>query len=77
MPRAFILINVGTGSGDNVLKQLKNISAVEGAYASFGLYDIIVKIKVATMEELKEIVSHKIRVINQVLSTLTLIAMDE
>ena len=77
MPRAFVLLNVESSSGDNVLKQLKNISFVEEAYVSYGVYDIIIKVKADTMEELKEAVTHKIRAINQVRSTLTLIMMEE
>ena len=77
MPRAFVLLNVESSSEDNVLKQLKNISFVEEAYVSYGVYDIIIKVKADTMEELKEAVTHKIRVINQVRSTLTLIMMEE
>jgi DNA-binding Lrp family transcriptional regulator len=77
MARAFVLFNVETGSEDTVLKQLKNIGGIEEAYVSYGVYDLIVRINAATMEELKEIVTHKIRVINQVRSTLTLMMIEE
>jgi DNA-binding Lrp family transcriptional regulator len=77
MPRAFVLFNVETGSEDFVLKQLKNISSIEEAYVSYGVYDLIVRINAGTMEELKEIVTHKIRAINQVRSTLTLMMIEE
>jgi DNA-binding Lrp family transcriptional regulator len=77
MPRAFVFLNVETGSEDNLLKQLKKIGVVEEAYVSYGVYDLIVKVNADTMEELKEIVTHKIRTINQVRSTLTLIMMEE
>jgi DNA-binding Lrp family transcriptional regulator len=77
MPRAFVLLNVESSSEDNVLKQLKNIRFVEEAYVSYGVYDIIIKVKADTMEDLKEAVTHKIRTINQVRSTLTLIMMEE
>jgi len=77
MPRAFVLLNVETGSEDNVLKQLEQIGVVEEAYVSYGVYDLIIKVKSETMEELKEAVTHKIRTINQVRSTLTLIMMEE
>jgi DNA-binding Lrp family transcriptional regulator len=77
MPRAFVLLNVETGSEDNILQQLKKIGAVEEAYASYGVYDLIIKVKASTMEELKETVTHKIRTANKVRSTLTLIIMGE
>ena len=77
MPRAFVLLNVETSSEDNVLKQLKQIGLVEESYVSYGVYDLIVKVKADTMEELKEAVTFKIRKIDQVRSTLTLIMMEE
>jgi len=77
MPRAYVLFNVESGSEDAVLKQLKNINNVEEAYVSYGVYDLVVRIKADTMEELKNSVTHKIRTINQVRSTLTLIMMEE
>jgi len=77
MPRAFILINVETGAEDKVVKQLRSIGIVEEAFVSYGVYDLIVRVKADTMEELKETVTHKIRTANQVRSTLTLIMMEE
>jgi DNA-binding Lrp family transcriptional regulator len=77
MPRAYVLLNVETGSEDNVLKRLKSIGVVDEAYVSYGVYDLIIKVKADTMEELKEEVTHKIRTTNQVRSTLTLIMMEE
>ncbi len=77
MPRALILLNVEPGTEDIVLKQLRKIGAVEEAYVSYGVYDLITKVKADTMEELKDAVTHKIRAINQVRSTLTLILIEE
>lgn len=77
MPRAFVLINVESGSEDEVLKELKNIEGVEESYCSYGVYDLITKIKADTMENLKEIVTRRIRALSKVRSTLTLIMMAE
>jgi DNA-binding Lrp family transcriptional regulator len=77
MPRAYVLFNVESGSEDSVLKQLRNLNNVEEAYVSYGVYDLVVRVKANTMEELKDAVTHKIRTIKQVRSTLTLIMMEE
>ncbi|MGD0203233.1 MAG: Lrp/AsnC ligand binding domain-containing protein [Candidatus Bathyarchaeia archaeon] len=77
MPRAYVLFNVESGSEDTVLKQLRNINNVEEAYVSYGVYDLVIRVKADTMEELKDSVTHKIRTIKQVRSTLTLIMMEE
>ena len=77
MPRAFVLINVESGSEDEVLNEIKKIEGVEEAYFSYGVYDVVTKIKSDTMENLKEMVTRKIRALNKVRSTLTLIMMEE
>jgi DNA-binding Lrp family transcriptional regulator len=77
MPQAFVLINVESGTEEEVIEQLKQIVGVEEAYYSYGVYDIITKIKADSMEKLKDMVTHKIRTLNRVRSTLTLIMMEE
>jgi DNA-binding Lrp family transcriptional regulator len=56
---------------------LKKIEGVEEAYFSYGVYDLITKIKADTMEQLKDMVTRKIRALSKVRSTLTLIMMEE
>jgi DNA-binding Lrp family transcriptional regulator len=77
MPRAFVLINVESGSEDEVLTELKTIEGVEEAYFSYGVYDLITKIRADSMDKLKEVVTRKIRTLSKVRSTLTLIMMEE
>ncbi len=77
MPRAFVLFNVESGSEDNTLQELKKISEVEEVYVAYGVYDLIPKIRAETMEKLKDAVTHKLRIIKNVRSTLTLIMMEE
>ncbi|MDR2707838.1 MAG: Lrp/AsnC ligand binding domain-containing protein [Nitrososphaerota archaeon] len=50
---------------------------VEEAHISYGVYDLIVKVNSDTMDKMKEDISHKIRKIKQVRSTLTLIIVEE
>ena len=77
MPKAFVLINVESGAEQEVVNDLKKIEGVEEAYFSYGVYDIITKIKADSMERLKEMVTQKVRAIGRVRSTLTLIMMEE
>jgi DNA-binding Lrp family transcriptional regulator len=77
MPQAFVLINVESGSEEEVVSELKKIAGVVEAYFSYGVYDIIAKVKAESMEKLKEMVSRKIRALTKVRSTLTLIMMEE
>jgi DNA-binding Lrp family transcriptional regulator len=77
MPKAFVLINVESGSEEEVLGEIKKTEGVEEAYYSYGVYDIIAKVKAASMEKLRDTVTRKVRTISRVRSTLTLIMMEE
>jgi DNA-binding Lrp family transcriptional regulator len=77
MPQAFVLINVESGTEEEVVIDLKKIEGVVEAYYSYGVYDIITKVKADSMEKLKEMVTRKIRALSKVRSTLTLIMMEE
>jgi DNA-binding Lrp family transcriptional regulator len=77
MPQAFVLINVESGAEEDLVKELRKIEGVGEAYFSYGVYDIIAKIKADSMEQLKDTVTHKIRTMKRVRSTLTLILMKE
>jgi DNA-binding Lrp family transcriptional regulator len=77
MPKAFVLINVESGSEEEVLGEIRKIEGVEEAYYSYGVYDIITKIEADSMEKLRDKVTRKVRTIGRVRSTLTLIMMEE
>lgn len=77
MPRVYVVFNVGAGSEDQALKDAKNIFGVKEAYVSCGVYDLVMKVKADSMEQLKELVTHRLRTIENVRSTLTLILTEE
>jgi len=77
MAHAYVLLNVNGGTEDDVLRQVKGVSGVEEAYVSYGVYDLVIKIKANTMQELKDVVTHKIRHIADVQSSLTLLMVEE
>jgi DNA-binding Lrp family transcriptional regulator len=77
MPQAFVLINVESGAEEEVVNTLKKIEGIEEAYYSYGVYDIISKVKADSMENLKDLVTRKVRTLDRVRSTLTLIMMEE
>jgi len=77
MPRAFILFNVESGSEDKILQELRKTDGVLEAYVSYGVYDLVAKVKADTMEKLKDTVTHKLRTIQGVRSTLTLIMVED
>ncbi|MBE0511711.1 Lrp/AsnC ligand binding domain-containing protein [Candidatus Bathyarchaeota archaeon] len=77
MPMAFVLINTEIGSESVVLGALKKIDAVEEAFMVYGVYDVVAKVKADTMDKLKEIVTWRVRRLDKVRSTLTMIVIEE
>jgi DNA-binding Lrp family transcriptional regulator len=76
MPTAFVLINTEIGSSiADVLKDLKKVEGVDEAFAVYGVYDIIAKVRAESMDELKEIVTWRIRRVDKIRTTLTMIAV--
>ena len=75
MAKAFVLINAEIGAEDEVLKELNEIAEVKEAHVVYGVYDIITRIEADTMDELKDIVTSKIRGLDKVRSTLTMIVV--
>jgi len=73
---AFVFINVETGSELEVRDALLNIDGVKEVYVIYGVYDIVVKIEAEGIEELKNIISMKIRRTPNVKSTLTMIVLE-
>jgi DNA-binding Lrp family transcriptional regulator len=76
MPTAFVLISTEIGSSiADVLKDLKKVEGVDEASAVYGVYDIIAKVRAESMDELKEIVTWRIRRVDKVRTTLTMIVV--
>lgn len=75
VPTAYMLITTEEFD-QQLMKALRQIKGVEEAYSVYGVYDIIVRTKAATMGEIREI-HNKIRKLNKVRQTLTMIAHEE
>ncbi|MBS7656242.1 Lrp/AsnC ligand binding domain-containing protein [Candidatus Bathyarchaeota archaeon] len=76
MVLAYVLINSEVGKEPELIKALKNIDGVKEVFSVYGVYDIIAKVEGKTVNELKEVVIAKIRQLNYVRSTLTMIVME-
>ena len=75
MATAFVLINAEIGSENEVLNDLRSISEVKEAHMVYGVYDFIARVVTDTMQELKDTISWKIRRLDKVRSTLTMIVV--
>ena len=77
MVEALVFIRVGTSESLSLLKcvtdELVKIEEVEEVYDVFGRYDLVVRLKVNTLDDLSNLIADEIRYIPGVLSTETLI----
>ena len=76
MAEAYILINCEIGSEEEVITALKNVDGIKEVHGTFGAYDILVKVESSAVETLREIITWKIRKIDQIRSTLTLMGIE-
>ena len=76
MAEAYILINCEIGSEDEVITALKNIDSIKEVHGTFGDYDILAKIESNQVEDLRETITWKIRKIDKIRSTLTLMGIE-
>lgn len=76
MTIAYLLIDCDLGSEESVLEALKKIEQVKEAFETFGAHDIMAKIESAHLEELRETITWKIKKIDKVRATVSLVKKD-
>ena len=76
MAEAYILINCEIGSEEEVITALKNVNGIKEVHGTFGAYDILAKLESSQVEELRETITWKIRKIDKIRSTLTLMGIE-
>jgi len=76
MATAYVLINCELGSEESIIQELKNLDSVIEVHGTFGAYDILAKIESPTVDVLRETITWKIRKIEQIRSTLTLMGIE-
>jgi len=75
MPKAYVLINCNIGSEEFIMSQLKEVDLVKEVYGTFGAYDIVVLVEADTAESLRDAITWKIRKIEKIRSTLTMMVI--
>jgi len=69
-------MNAELGSEESIVNELKKIEGVKEVYQVYGVYDIVAQVESNTMERVKETITWKLRKLNGVKSTLTMIVME-
>ncbi len=77
METAYVLINCDLGCEKAIIDELKQLTNVEEAHGILGAYDILAKVESDSVETLRDTITWKIRKLNRVRSTLTLMVTEK
>ena len=75
--RAYVLLNCEMGSEESTIQKLKDVNLVKEVWGTFGAFDILAKLESDSSEELNNTISTKIRHLDNIRSTTTLLTMEE
>ena len=76
MLKAFVFLNCDIGTGAAIVNEISNISGVSQAVQVSGVYDIVAKVSEESREDIAKSVK-RIRAIDNIISSLTMIASEE
>lgn len=76
MVKAYILIKAAVGKEDDVLKEVLGLSVTDEAHKVFGPYDIVAEVRGRDMETLVEIITEKVRRIEGIVDTQSILVID-
>jgi len=81
MPTAYVLLNSDLGSDISIINEVKQVLQDENVQFEiqgvYGVYDIVLKLSSENAENLRGIITNKIRKISKVQSTLTMMVIQE
>ena len=77
METAYVLITCDLGSEAEIIDELKQLTNVKEAHGILGAYDILIKVESDSVESLKDTITWKIRKLNRVRSTLSLMVIED
>ena len=76
MPKAYVLINTVPEAEEEFLEELRKIDGVIEATSVYGIYDFVAKVDAQSLEEVKAVITSKIRKLKDLRSSITLIAAE-
>ncbi len=76
MATAYVLISCDLGFDAEIVDEIKQVEDVKEVRGVFGAYDILAKVESANVENLRDTITWKIRKLNRVRSTLTLMTIE-
>ena len=77
MEIAYVLVKSKIGHEMEVMNDILKIDGVKEVMGTYGVYDIFTKVQVTTRKEIEDVITKKIRKIDNVISTTTLSVIPE
>jgi len=74
---AYIMMKMQVGMDDQVITEIKNLKQVEEANATYGSYDLVIKVSFRTIEDLDRFIFEKIRRIKGITETSSMIVAKQ
>jgi len=75
METAYVLLNCDLGHEETIIEDLKHMDSISEVSGTYGAYDIIAKVENSERDKLRDIIIWKIRKLEHVRSTLTLMGI--
>jgi DNA-binding Lrp family transcriptional regulator len=73
MVSAYIMMKMQVGMDDQVIGEIKKLEQVKGADATYGSYDLVIKVSFKTIEDLDRFIFEKVRRIKGITETSSMI----
>lgn len=70
---AYIMMRMQVGLDDEVLAEIKTLKQIEEANATYGAYDLVIRVNFKTIEDLDRFIFEKIRRIKGITETSSMI----
>ena len=77
MPTAYVFIHCTAGSEERLISEIAMVQDVKEVRGTYGIHDIVVKVKSQYSETMTKIITNTIRRLPGITSTSTLVAIEE
>jgi len=74
---AYIMMKMQVGMDDQVLEEIRKLEHIESADATYGSFDLVIKVKFRNIEELDRFIFEKIRRVKGITETSSMIVAKE
>ena len=75
--KAFVLLNTELGKESKIEETLNGVEGITNIRSLYGIYDFIIELEAESMDKIKEVVYNKVRRLENVKNTITLLTYGD